>query len=134
MLRKIGGVDTIVLAELGRARGVAVKPNLWEREAGRTATRARLVRSDKLNWPTEPVKIIGERDIMIWWKKALILTALLFLLDGAFAIIMFQHIQNTAPNLVSESIRHEKLGSTCGMILSLGAAIIWICAFLNRKH
>ncbi len=71
---------------------------------------------------------------MTWWKKALILTIILFLLDGAFAIIMFQHIQNTAPNLASESIRHEKLGSTCGMILSLGMSVIWIGAFLNRKH
>ena len=71
---------------------------------------------------------------MIWWKKALVFTVILLVLDSAFAIYMFQHIHNTAPNLASESIRHEKLGYNCGMILSLGASIIWIGAFLNRNR
>lgn len=70
---------------------------------------------------------------MIWWKKALIATVILILADCAFAITMFQHIQNTAPNLAIESIRHEKLGYNCGLILSLGIMIIWVGAFLNKN-
>lgn len=95
--------------------------------------RALCVSTSSISHSTRRNFLVKRKIIMIWRKKALILTVILFLLDGGFAITMFHHIQNTAPNLASESIRHEKLGSNCGLILSLGTSIIWIGAFLNKR-
>jgi hypothetical protein len=70
---------------------------------------------------------------MKWWKKALIATGVLLVIDAGFAFAMHQHIHNTSANAQIEGLRDDKLGGLCGQILGAGTPLLWIAAYFRDK-
>ena len=71
---------------------------------------------------------------MSWWKKALIATILLMVLDAAFALAVQRHNQNSPASAAVQEAREDRLGRTCGQILGFGTSFIWIVAFWRRNQ
>lgn len=70
---------------------------------------------------------------MKWWIKALTAIALLIVLDACYAFVMYRYIHNTSSNVQVESIRHEKLGEVCGLILGSGVVLILASTYFNKR-
>jgi hypothetical protein len=71
---------------------------------------------------------------MAWWKKALIATVFLMVLDAAFAVAVHRHNQHISTSAEVLEARDDRLGRACGQILGFGTAIIWAVAVLRRKQ
>ena len=70
---------------------------------------------------------------MIWWKKALLATAILLVVTGAVGFVLHQKIVGDSTNTTVEEAKDNKLATFCGEIAGAGVVVIWIIAYRSRS-